>query len=355
MSQKTRVLVCDDSALTRQVLTKLLSEDPEIEVVGAASDPEKAWQMIQQLAPDVMTLDVEMPKMDGVTFLEKLMAHRPMPVVMVSSLTERGADVTLRALEAGAVDFVSKPALDVAAGTATLGREIRDKVKAAATARIRGRRTAKPSAPRPRATGLGFSATHKVIAIGASTGGTEALMEVLTEMPADSPGIVIVQHMPAGFTASFAERLNAACAINVREARNGDRVQQGRALLAPGEQHMKLERSGATMSVSLHSTPPVNRFRPAVDVLFHSVAKQMGGNAVGVILTGMGRDGANGLVAMRNAGAHTIAQDEATCVVYGMPRAAFEAGGAERVLPLGKIARGILHALPSSRSAVSTR
>ncbi|HUB78297.1 MAG TPA: chemotaxis response regulator protein-glutamate methylesterase [Bryobacteraceae bacterium] len=345
---KTKVLIIDDSALMRQVLAEILSRDPSLEVVGTATDPYIAREKILRLAPDVVTLDVEMPRMDGLTFLQKLMRAHPLPVVMVSSLTERGCETTLRALELGAIDFVTKPKLDVQTGTMQLAEEIIDKVKEAARAKVRlpGRIPVPgtESAPAPPAGPLSFRSTHKVVAIGASTGGTEAIREVLTRLPADAPGIVMVQHMPEKFTASFAERLNSLSKVNVSEARDGDRILPGHALLAPGNFHMEIVRSGAEFRVRVFQTEPVNRHRPSVDVLFASCARQLGANAVGVIMTGMGADGAREMAAMRRAGAHTIAQDEASCVVFGMPREAIEMGGATEILPLDRIPAGILRA-----------
>jgi two-component system chemotaxis response regulator CheB len=344
VASKTRVLVVDDSAVMRQLLTQILSRDPGIEVVAQAADPYVARDKIKQFRPDVLTLDVEMPRMDGLAFLEKLMRGHPMPVVMVSSLTERGCETTLRALELGAVDFVTKPKLDVSRGTLELADEIVSKVKAAARARVRPR-TAAPASAHAVGSLAGLSLTHKVIAIGASTGGTEALREVLTRLPADGPGIVIVQHMPALFTPAFAVRLDQICAMSVREARDGDRILPGHVLLAPGDYHMSVVRSGANYAVRVSQEAAVNRHRPSVDVLFDSCARELGGNAVGVILTGMGDDGARGLKAMRQAGARTIAQDEATCVVFGMPREAIAQGGAEQVLPLLQIPEAVLRLL----------
>lgn len=331
---KTKVLVVDDSALMRQLLTDMLNRSPGISVVGSAADPYLAWDKIKQLNPDVVTLDVEMPKMDGLTFLERLMGNHPLPVVMVSSLTERGCDTTFRAMELGAVDFVTKPKLDVTNGTIALAEEIAAKVRAAAHARPRPRQK---TTSQPANIGKSFRTTHKVIAIGTSTGGTEALADVLGALPADAPGIVAVIHMPEGFTRSFAERLNRQCSIRVSEAANGDRVIPGHALLAPGNFHTKVVRSGAITTVQVVNGEPVNRHRPSVDVLFHSCAAQLGQNAVGVILTGMGDDGARGLLAMKKAGARTIAQNEATCVVFGMPCEAIRHGGADEVLPLDRI------------------
>lgn len=340
-----KVLIIDDSALMRQLLTEILSQDPELHVVGAAADPYLAWEKIKTLRPDVITLDVEMPRMDGLTFLEKLMAVHPAPVLMVSSLTEKGCQTTLRALELGAVDFVTKPSIDLRTGTVQLADQIIEKVKLAARVKPRGRRAASAATPKPQGRSEALiKSTHKVVVIGASTGGTEALYEVLTALPADAPGVAIVQHMPPGFTRSFAERLDSVCRIRVHEARDGDAILPGRALLAPGGYHMQVQRSGAQYSVRVGLGEPVNRHRPSVDVLFHSAAKRLGANAIGVILTGMGNDGAAGMLAMRQAGAHTLAQDEATCVVFGMPKEAIAAGGVHEVRPLGAIASRILHA-----------
>jgi len=342
-----RVLVVDDSALVRQIMTAILSADREIEVVGAAADPYAAWDKIQRLRPDVITLDVEMPRMDGLTFLEKLMCAHPMPVLMVSSLTERGCATTLRALELGAVDFVTKPRLDITRGVGELAGEIASKVKGAAAAKLRGRAAvrqtqapgaAPATAPRPAT----YEGTYKILAIGASTGGTEALREVLCALPPDSPGVVIVQHMPESFTRAFADRLNGLTRIRVSEARDGDRVLPGHALIAPGNFHMELARNGAEYRVRVFSAEPVNRHRPSVDVLFHSCARAAGKNAVGIILTGMGDDGARGLLAMRSAKARTIAEDETTCVVFGMPREAINAGAVEFIEPLQRIAQAAL-------------
>jgi two-component system chemotaxis response regulator CheB len=323
-ARRLRVLVVDDSALVRQIMVAILSHDPGIEVVGAAADPFAAWDKIQRLLPDVITLDVEMPRMDGLTFLEKLMRAHPMPVLMVSSLTERGCDATLRALELGALDFVTKPKVDVARGTGELADEIVTKVKAAAAARVRGKPAGRTPAQTPAAAPrlASYQGTYKVIAVGASTGGTEALRELLCALPPDAPGIVIVQHMPEHFTRAFADRLDGLARIHISEARDGDRVLPGHALIAPGSFHMELVRSGAEYRVRVFSADPVNRHRPSVDVLFHSCARTACRNAVGVILTGMGNDGARGLLAMRSAGARTIAEDESTCVVFGMPKEA---------------------------------
>lgn len=342
LKNKVRVLIVDDSAAMRQLLTAILSADPMIEVVGAAQDPYYARDKIKALQPDVVTLDVEMPRMDGITFLEKLMRGHPMPVVMVSSLTQAGCDVTLHALELGAVDFFPKPTIDTLSGVAEGAAEIVAKVKAAAHARVRRRDASELAATRPTVSHGGvasaFRLTNQVIALGASTGGTEALRSILMELPSATPGIVIVQHMPPGFTASFAERMDRCCSIRVKEAEDGDRVLPGHALLAPGNFHMAMRRKGAEYTVRVYQDERVNLHRPSVDVLFDSVAVHAGKNAVGAILTGMGDDGARGLLHMRDAGARTIAQDEASCVVFGMPREAIERGAAEFVMPLHRIA-----------------
>ncbi|MBC8089816.1 MAG: chemotaxis response regulator protein-glutamate methylesterase [Phycisphaerae bacterium] len=332
----------------RQVLAAMFDQDASIEVVGVAGDPYIAWEKIQRLDPDVITLDIEMPRMDGLTFLAKLMQRRPSRVVMISSLTERGCAATLRALELGAVDFVAKPAVDVASGIADMATEIVLKVRAAADARLRGASgtmvagVARDQPAEVVHAASSLRATHRVIAIGASTGGTEALREVLSELPADSPGVVVVQHMPEKFTRSFAERLNGLCRIGVSEARDGDRILPGHALIAPGGLQMAVTRSGAAYGVRVYAGAPVNRHRPSVDVLFNSVAACIGSNAVGAILTGMGDDGARGLLAMRESGARTVAQDEASCIVYGMPREAVLLGGVDEVLPLERIAGAVL-------------
>lgn len=334
-----KVLIVDDSSLMRQLLTQILSSDPELEVIGTAADPFVAREKIKALHPDVLTLDIEMPRMDGLTFLEKLMRGHPMPVVMISSLTERGAETTLRALSLGAVDYISKPKLDVSSGTLDQSQDILDKVKAAARARVRIAPLPSAKAVEDAGSNAGkdsvlplrhFAATHKVVAIGASTGGTEALKDVLAPLPADFPGVVIVQHMPEAFTRQFAERLNSLCKLNVQEAKDGDRILPGRALLAPGGHHMAVVRRGLENTVRVYRGERVNRHQPSVDVLFSSCARQLGLNGLGVILTGMGADGAKGMLEMKQAQAFTIAQDEATCVVYGMPREAVLLGGLTR-------------------------
>lgn len=338
-----RVLIIDDSIVIRQLLKDILSRDNEIEVVGSATDPIDGYDKIVQLQPDVLTLDVEMPRMDGITFLEKLMRSRPMPVVMVSTLTRQGSEVTLRALEIGAVDFIAKPTESVFTGMSALSQEIVAKVKAAARARVRPRgASVTPVAPSPR---IGRKSTVQVIAIGASTGGPEAIRQVLQGLPAEVPPIVIVQHMPPVFTRSFAERLDKLCTVRVKEAQDGDRLEPGHAYIAPGDYHLQVTYSGAQYRARVAQTEPVNRHRPSVDVLFDSVAQVNGSSAMGVLLTGMGADGACGLKKMRDAGSHTIAQDEETCVVFGMPREAIALGGAQFVLPLPQIAQKVVELL----------
>jgi two-component system, chemotaxis family, protein-glutamate methylesterase/glutaminase len=337
-----RVLVVDDSALMRQMLTTMLSSDPAIEVVDTASDPFVARQKIKRLNPDVVTLDIEMPRLDGIEFLKKIMTLRPMPVVMVSSLTQTGADATLRALEIGAVDFVAKPTHDLQAGLLEKQAELIAKVKAAATANVSRRVFTDFQQDTTRKHELGYRSTEKIIAIGASTGGVEAITHIMRAMPADSPAILITQHMPENFTTSFANRLDGLCRVGVTEARHGARVLPGHAYLAPGARHLELDRSGSNYVCVVDRTDRVTGHCPSVDVLFHSVASAAGGNAVGVILTGMGKDGAEGLLAMRRAGGRTIGQDEASCVVYGMPQVAYEKGGVEIQLPLSEIAEYIL-------------
>ena len=342
--KKIRVLTVDDSALMRQVLATLLAKDPAIEVVGSAPDPYLAREKIKALNPDVLTLDVEMPKMDGLTFLEKLMRGHPMPVVMVSSLTEAGCQTTLRALELGAVDFITKPKIDLREGMEEVAQDLIGKIKAAASATLRPKQPAVSGQTVP--TKLLGSAmlktTDTIIAIGSSTGGTEAVKEVLEALPPNTPPILITQHMPERFTKTWADRMNSLCRISVKEAEDGDSVLPGHALVAPGSYHMALVRSGARYTVQINQDPPVNRHRPSVDVLFASVARYAGANAVGVILTGMGGDGAKEMLTMKQAGAFTIAQDEASCVVFGMPKEAIKLGGVDKVLPLGEIAGAIL-------------
>lgn len=317
--KKIRVLCVDDSALMRQLLCEIINSHPDMEVVATAPDPIIARDLIKQHNPDVLTLDVEMPRMDGLDFLERLMRLRPMPVLMVSSLTSKGAEITLAALELGAIDFVTKPQIELRDGMQQYKHLLAEKIRAAARSQITQRNT---TAKTHKLIKFPFVGSEKVLAIGASTGGTEAIRQVLITMPPTCPGIVITQHMPPGFTYSFAERLNKLCQISVKEAEDGERIMPGHAYLAPGGRHMRLKRSGANYQVELNDKAPVNLHRPSVDELFHSVAQSAGKNAVGAILTGMGSDGAAGLLAMREAGAYTIAQSEKTCVVYGMPREA---------------------------------
>jgi two-component system chemotaxis response regulator CheB len=348
---KTRVLIIDDSALIRSLLTEIIGKQPDLEVIGTAPDPLVAREMIRALDPDVLTLDVEMPRMDGLDFLEKLMRLRPTPVVMVSTLTERGAEVTMRALELGAIDFVAKPKLGIASGMKELAVEICDKIRVAAQAKLHRHVSARPAASvaaaADKAAPERFSrmSTEKLIAIGASTGGTEAIREVLVRLPPDCPGVLITQHMPAGFTRSFATRMNALSRIAVSEASDGERVLPGHAYIAPGDRHMRLAKSGSNYIIALDDTEPVNRHRPSVEVLFRSVATVAGRNALGVMLTGMGRDGATAMLEMRNAGSFNIAQDEATCVVFGMPREAIAAGAIDEILPVTEIADRLLKEL----------
>lgn len=320
---KIKVLIVDDSALIRSVMSEIVNSQPDMEVVGTAPDPLVARELIKKTNPDVLTLDVEMPKMDGLDFLEKLMRLRPMPVVMVSSLTERGSEITMRALELGAVDFVTKPKISIQSGMRDYTDLISDKIRAAARARIAPRsvQAAAPPGALP-ALRNPLTSSEKLIIIGASTGGTEAIREFLMQMPSDCPGILIAQHMPEGFTTSFARRLDSLCKISVVESAGNERVLPGHAYIAPGHSHLLLARSGANYVTKIEQTDPVNRHRPSVDVLFRSAALAAGKNAVGVILTGMGKDGAAGMLAMKEAGAYNYAQDEASCVVFGMPREA---------------------------------
>ncbi len=342
-NKKIRVLIVDDSALVRKMLRTMFEADPELEVVGAVPEPYAAREEIKRLNPDVITLDVEMPKMDGITFLSNLMRLRPMPVVMISTLTEVGADDTLSALELGAIDFVTKPKLDVSKGLQEYAKEIVEKVKAAARARVRA---VDPQAMRSGdgqkttrvISATGFKTTDRLIAIGASTGGTEALREVISCMPPDSPAIVITQHIPEAFSLPFSKRLNAASAMTVCQAEDRQPIVQGHAYVAPGNRHLRVERCGARFICRLDDGATVNRHKPSVDVMFNSVAKNIGVNAVGVLLTGMGIDGAKGLQEMQAAGAPTIAQDEATSVVWGMPGEAVKIGAADDVLALEKVA-----------------
>ena len=352
---KTRVVVVDDSALVRSLLSAIINRQTDMECVGTAADPLIAREMIRTLNPDVITLDVEMPRMDGIDFLGKLMRLRPTPVVMVSTLTERGADVTLRALELGAIDFVAKPKVGVADGLRLLADDITDKVRVASMAQMRrpapasataGKSPDKPAAP---ISAIGRLSTEKIVFIGASTGGTEATKEVLVNLPPDCPAIVITQHMPAGFTKSYAARLDGLCRIRVAEARDGERILPGHAYIAPGgTAHLSVERSGANYIARVVDGEPVNRHRPSVEVLFKSAARVAGPNAVGIMLTGMGADGASAMKEMRDAGSYNLVQDEASCVVFGMPKEAIAAGAANEVLPLAQIAPRLIERLRST-------
>lgn len=341
-----KVLIVDDSAVVRNLLKEILESDPQIEVVATAPDPFIARDKIIKHNPDVMTLDVEMPRMDGITFLRKVMHHFPIPIVMVSSLTQKGTDTAMQALEEGAVDVIAKPQMDITKGINSIAENIITRVKAASKAKVKRINVDNvrkiPSKAPIKARGSLKKTTHQIVALGASTGGTEALREVLTRMPPDSPPILIVQHMPEKFTHAFAERLNTICSIQVREAKDRDSVVPGTALIAPGNFHMELARSGARYYVKLNQNERVFHQRPSVDVLFKSVAHVSGSNAVGVIMTGMGADGAKGLLAMKNEGAGTICQDEASCIVYGMPKEAVKVGAVERVVSLSKIPENIL-------------
>ena len=357
---KTRVVVVDDSALVRGLLAQIIDRQPDMQCVGAAADPLVAREMIRNLDPDVITLDVEMPRMDGLDFLARLMRLRPMPVVMVSTLTERGADVTLRALELGAVDFVAKPKIGVADGLRRLGEDITDRIRAAARARVQ--RLVAPAAPAAGAaaaaaapSALGRLSTEKIIFIGASTGGTEATREVLVNLPADSPAVMITQHMPPGFTKSYSARLDGLARIRVAEAVDGERVLPGHAYIAPGGLHLSVERSGANYVARVRDGDPVNRHKPSVEVLFDSAARVVGRNALGVMLTGMGADGARAMRTMRDAGSFNICQDEASCVVFGMPREAIAQGAAHEVLPLARIAPRLLEWLRQHAGAATSR
>jgi two-component system chemotaxis response regulator CheB len=370
-NRRIRVLIIDDSALVRRILSELLSADREIEVVGTASDAYMARDKIKQFEPDVLTLDVEMPKMDGVTFLRNLMRLRPMPVVMVSSLTEHGAEITLDALAVGAVDYLPKPKIDVAATLGDYADELRAKIKAAAKARVRPYTGPAPSSPgmpvvAPRysadavlaktAAPRQFRTTDRIIAIGASTGGTEAIKDVLVQLPADTPGIVIAQHIPKAFSTPFARRMDACCQMTVYEAEDGQQILPGHVYIAPGDRHLLVVRDGARYVCKLDNGQAVNRHKPSVDVLFRSVAQQAGRNAIGVILTGMGKDGAMGLKEMRDAGCPTIAQDEATSVVWGMPREAVALGAAAHILALQDIpakVRALAESMDVTRSGAA--
>lgn len=341
-SKKIKVLIVDDSAIVRKIFNEELSKEHDIEVIGTAPDPFIARDKIVQLKPDVITLDIEMPRMDGLTFLKKIMHYHPLPVIIVSSLTPKGSRMALEALEEGAVEVLSKPGGSYSVGELSI--QLKEKVRAAVKVKLNRVGKSSPSPPLP--TGMISKplseTTQKVIAIGASTGGTEAIKEVLRRLPMNTPGILIVQHMPSHFTTAFAERLNQLCSMEVREARDGDSVLDGRALIAPGNFHMLLRRSGSKYYVNIKDGPFVHHQRPAVDVLFNSVAQSAGANAIGVIMTGMGADGAEGMLKMKESGAKTIAQDETSCVVFGMPKEAIRLGGVDRVVPLERIPQEIL-------------
>ena len=346
--KKITVIVVDDSALIRKLLTEIINSQPDMQVLGAAPDPLVAREMIRDLNPDVLTLDVEMPRMDGLDFLERLMRLRPMPVIMVSTLTDKGSEATLRALELGAIDYVSKPKIDIVHGIQEYADEIADKIRAAAASRPRQREAPVSTVGGAKALPAlanRIVSTEKLIIVGASTGGTEAIKEFIIQLPPDCPGILITQHMPEAFTKSFAMRLNNLARISVKEAEHGERILPGHAYVAPGNWHLLLKRSGANYVTQLSDGPPVNRHRPSVDVLFRSAAEHAGRNALGVILTGMGKDGALGMLAMKEAGAYNYAQNEASCVVFGMPKEAIAAGGVDEILPLNDIAQAVMRRL----------
>jgi two-component system chemotaxis response regulator CheB len=349
--QKLRVLIVDDSASVRQILTAILSEDPDIEVMATASDPFAAARRLQDEIPDVIVLDIEMPRMDGITFLRKIMAQRPIPVIICSSLTVEGSNLMFEAFEAGAVDIVPKPRVDTRQALLECSSKLREAVKSASRARVRPRLerrviekklTADAIIPPP-VPGRARPTTERIVCIGVSTGGTEALNDVLEILPVNCPGILIVQHMPQGFTAAFAKRLNGVCQIAVKEAEDGEPVLPDHAYIAPGARHMLLQRTGLRYHIAIKDGPPVSRHRPSADVLFRSAAQYAGSNALGIIMTGMGDDGARGLLEMRKLGAATRAQDEESCVVFGMPKEAIARGAVEKVVSLSQIPREIMH------------
>lgn len=342
---RIKVLIVDDSAVVRSFLQTVIKSDPELELVAWAPDPFVARQKLIDHNPDVMVLDVEMPKMDGISFLAKVMQHKPTRTIIFSSLTVGNSPMILRAFEAGAIDVVAKPDIDVSQGLAEIGNDIIDRIKQVAKSKLRPLKTVTARPVAPLFGGALDQTTHKLLAIASSTGGTEALKEVLPNLPADIPGIVMVQHMPPMFTATFAKSLSKLCAFEVREAQDGDKVIPGRALLAPGNFHMEIVRRGGYYHIRLHQEPAMHGVRPAADFLFESVAKHAGSNAVGVVLTGMGKDGAKGLKSMRDAGAWTVVQDEESCVVYGMPKVAKEMGGAVAEMPLDQISGAIIKRL----------
>ncbi|MCB1989182.1 MAG: chemotaxis response regulator protein-glutamate methylesterase [Burkholderiaceae bacterium] len=361
MGKKIRVIVVDDSALVRSLLAEIINRQHDMECVGTANDPLIAREMIRELDPDVITLDVEMPRMDGIDFLGRLMRLRPTPVVMISTLTERGAEVTLKALELGAVDFVAKPRVGLSSGLNDLAGPIVDKIRVAAVAQVRRVHRdpvssgATVSAPAPAAGLLGRLSTEKLIFIGASTGGTEAIKEVLVHLPADMPAIVVTQHMPPGFTTSFAARLNGLCQITVKEAVHGERILPGHAYIAPGGTQFHIGRSGANYVAIVDDGPAVNRHKPSVEVLFKSAAALVGRNAYGIMLTGMGNDGAAAMREMKDAGSYNYVQDEASCIVFGMPREAIAHGAADEVLPLSQIAPALVARLRGGSDRVHHR
>ena len=360
MTPPIRVVIVDDSALVRSLLKEIIDRQPDMQCVGVAADPIVARETIRNTNPDVITLDVEMPRMDGIDFLAKLMRLRPTPVVMVSTLTERGAEVTLRALELGAIDFVAKPKVGLSDGLRQLADDITDKIRTASCARIQRAPatpalTGVPVRPRVAPSALGRLSTEKLIFIGASTGGTEATKEVLLGLPPDSPAVLITQHMPPGFTTSYARRLDSLARIRVAEASDGERLLPGHAYLAPGGLHLAVERSGANYIARVRDGEPVNRHKPSVEALFESAARVVGPNAFGIMLTGMGADGARAMRAMRDAGAYNLCQDEATCVVFGMPREAIAHGAAHEVLPLAQIAPHLLERLRTTVGAALHR
>ena len=333
-----KVLVVDDSALIRQILSEIIKSESDMTLVGAAPDAFVAKKLVLEKSPDVITLDIEMPKVDGLRFLEVLMNAKPTPVVMISTLTEKGAEATLRSLELGAIDFVAKPKIGVAQGMAEYHELIVDKIRTAARSKVKKAKPAKVSSVNK----VSYSGTEKLIAIGASTGGTEAIKEVLQTFPANAPATVITQHMPAGFTSTYARRLDSVCQMQVKEAKGGERLLPGQAYLAPGDKHMEIERSGADYRIRLSDGPRVSGHKPSVDVLFNSLCKSAGSNAIGILLTGMGSDGANGLLELFNAGCETFCQDEASCIVFGMPKVAIEKGAAKRVLSLDDMGQAIM-------------
>jgi two-component system chemotaxis response regulator CheB len=360
---KTRVVVVDDSALVRSLLTEIINRQKDMQCVGAAADPLVAREMIRELNPDVITLDIEMPRMDGLDFLARLMRLRPMPVVMVSTLTERGAEATLRALELGAIDFVAKPKIGVTDGLQLLAADITAKIRVAATAKVHKTHEAvaghaaagAPARAASPVSAIGRLSTEKIIFIGASTGGTEATKELLMGLPADAPAVMITQHMPPGFTRNYATRLDGLCRISVKEASDGERVLPGHAYIAPGGLHLSVERSGANYIARVSDGEPVNRHKPSVEVLFLSAARVVGPNALGVMLTGMGADGARAMKVLRDAGSFNLVQDEASCVVFGMPKEAIAAGAAHEVLPLGAIAPRLIERLRSTAGSSTNR